>query len=177
MKSFLSVIWFLFGLIMLICGIVSIFTPIETFFTLMLIIPIVLIIGGIVGILHYLNIKNIINAQWLLADSLLSLLFGILFIWGGIGFASIIMIYFVAFLAIFKGILGMISSFDLRKSGFGQWLWLFIISIINIIIGIIFSIHPNVASATIGVLAGIYFVFFGIISLFAWWGTKKFFFN
>ncbi|PAF49845.1 hypothetical protein BKH41_00655 [Helicobacter sp. 12S02232-10] len=174
MDRILSVIWFLFGLAILACGIISVFTPTETFLALMVLIPIILIASGIVGIFYYFRIREFSSSQWVLGDGLLSLFFGLIFTFGGVEFTSITMIYFVAFLAIFKGILGISSSFVLKKSGFSQWFWLFIVSTINIFIGIIFAINPSIASVTIGILAGIYFIFFGLISLMGWWGLKKF---
>ncbi|PAF48472.1 hypothetical protein BKH46_00740 [Helicobacter sp. 12S02634-8] len=173
MNSILHMIWFLFGVAMLVCGVVSMVTPMETFFALMVLIPMILIAGGIVGLFYYYGMQKSINSQWILGDSLLSLLFGLIFALGGIDFTSVVMVYFVAFLAIFKGIIGVISSFELKKLGFSQWLWLCVIAALNIFIGAIFIIKPSIASIAIGVLAGIYFVFFGLITLMGWWGAKN----
>ncbi|WP_455939926.1 HdeD family acid-resistance protein [Helicobacter fennelliae] len=174
MKTFGSILWVLFSVMTIVAGVIGCFTPMETFLSFVFLLPVFLIVGGISNVIYYFNIKSISGANFVLLDGLLSIVFALVFIFGGLEFTSLTFVYFVAFMTLFKGILGIGYAFEVKKIGL-DWVWILILGILNIIIALLFIANPKIAGLTIGVLIALFVLFFGLASLFGWWGSKKFF--
>ena len=174
MKFFSYVIWLLFSVVMIASGVFGCLMPLETFVGFAVLLPIFLLIGGLSNVIYYFYAREARGAEFILVDGLLTLLFAWIFFWYGIDFTSLAIVAFVAFMILFKGILGIGYAFKLKKLGFG-WGMTFFIALLNILIAVIFIANPAVGGVTIGFMIVLMVLFFGIISLWLGFGSKKLF--
>ena len=174
MKFFSYVVWLLFSAVMIASGVFGCLMPLETFVGFAVLLPIFLLIGGLSNVIYYFYAREARGAEFILVDGLLNLLFAWIFFWSGIDFTSLAIVAFVAFMILFKGILGIGYAFKLKKLGFG-WGITFFIALLNILIAVIFIANPAVGGVTIGFMIALMVLFFGIISLWLGFGSKKLF--
>ncbi|OCR09647.1 HdeD family acid-resistance protein [Helicobacter pullorum] len=174
MKFFSYVIWLLFSVVMIASGVFGCLMPLETFMGFAVLLPMFLLIGGLSNVIYYFYAREARGAEFILVDGLLNLLFAWIFFWNGIDFTSLAIVAFVAFMILFKGILGIGYAFKLKKLGFG-WGMTFFIALLNILIAVIFIANPAVGGVTIGFMIALMVLFFGIISLWLGFGSKKLF--
>lgn len=174
MKFFSYVVWLLFSVVMIASGVFGCLMPLETFVGFAVLLPIFLLIGGLSNVIYYFYAREARGAEFILVDGLLNLLFAWIFFWKGIDFTSLAIVAFVAFMILFKGILGIGYAFKFKKLGFG-WGMTFFIALLNILIAVIFIANPAVGGVTIGFMIALMVLFFGIISLWLGFGSKKLF--
>lgn len=187
MRVFGSIIWVLFSCIMIVGGIAGCFTPLETLASVAFLLPIFLIVSGVVDLVYYFRIKKASKelfadsvtshggAQVLLLDGIFNLIFAVIFIAVGIEFTSLTIVFLVAFVAMFRGILALIYAFDIRKVGIKSWWWILILGIVNIAVSMIFVIFPQVGGITIGIMISVLIALFGVASLLGFWGVSRLF--
>ncbi len=174
MQTFVSALWLIFSVILLVTGLLGCFIPLEVFASFVIFLPFLLLISGICGLFYYLSIRQIAGANFILFDAILNLLFALIFIASGIEFTSEVVVFYVAFMCMFKGILGLSYMFELKKAGFGEWAFVLVVSLLNIIISVIFIIYPQIGGITIGFMISFLVFFFALINLLAFFGIKKF---
>ena len=174
MKFFSYVIWLLFSVVMIASGVFGCLMPLETFVGFAVLLPMFLLIGGLSNVIYYFYAREARGAEFILVDGLLNLLFAWIFFWNGIDFSSLAIVSFVALMILFKGLLGIGYAFKLNKLGFG-WVLTFFIALLNILIAVIFIANPAVGGVTIGFMIALMVLFFGIISLWLGFGSKKLF--
>lgn len=174
MQTFVSALWLIFSVILLVAGLLGCFIPLEVFASFIIFLPYLLLISGICGVFYYLSIRQISGASFVLFDALLNLLFAIIFIASGVAFTSLTVVAFVAFMCMFKGILGLSYMFELKKAGFGEWAFVLVVSLLNIFVSVIFIIYPQIGGITIGFMISFLVFFFALINLLAFFGIKKF---
>lgn len=113
------------------------------------------------------NIVSVIRApghHWLLlVEGLISICAGILTIlWPGI--TALILLYLIAFWAIFTGILEISSGIRLRQHISNEWL-LILMGILSIAFGVFITVFPGAGAIAIILWIGGYAVLFGVILL------------
>lgn len=177
MNSFVSILWLIFSIIMLVGGFVGCFIPLEVFASFVIFLPFVLIISGLCGIFYYFSVKEFSGANFILLDAILNLLFALIFLASGVEFTSLSVVMIVAFMALFKGILGLFYTFKFKRSGFSEWSWMLVVSILNIFVAVIFILYPQIGGITIGFMISFLVFFFALVNIFAFISIKKFFNN
>ncbi len=173
MKVVGSIIWVLFSIAILVGGVMGLFVPLDVFASLVFLLPIFLIAGGIGSLVAAFGMqKN--GASFILADGLLSIIFGIIFIIGGLETTSLVVIYYIGFMVIFKGILGLGCAFEFKRLNL-NWIFVLVFSLLNIIIAFVFIIYPRIGGITIGVIVSLLILFFGLASFVGWFEGRKLF--
>ncbi|EES89412.1 HdeD family acid-resistance protein [Helicobacter canadensis] len=174
MKNFSYAVWLLFSVVMIVSGVFGCFMPLETFMGLAVLLPVFLLVGGLSNVIYYFYARRVSGAEFILIDGLLNLLFAWIFFYNGIDFTSQVIVIFVAFMILFKGILGIGYALKLKKLGL-EWLIVFIFAFLNIIVAMIFIVNPTIGSVTIGFMIALMVLFFGIISFWFGLSSKKLF--
>ncbi|KGI56795.1 DUF308 domain-containing protein [Campylobacter sp. MIT 97-5078] len=172
MQIFMSICWIIFSSIITLVGFAGLFMPLGVFASFVVFLPFLLILSGISKLFYYLSFKDFSGANFILFDALMSFLFAIIFIGLGLELTSITIVMIVAFMSMFRGILSLSYVFELKKRGLG-WLGLLVLALLNIIISLIFIIHPNIGGITIGFMIALMIFSFGLASLFGYFGVKK----
>ena len=174
MKTLSSILWLIFSLLTIVVGIGGLLIPLEVFASLIVFLPWLLLFGAIVNVIYYFDLKKkgAGSMNLLLIDALLRFLFALIFFASGIAFTSLTVVAFIAFMAMFKGILGISYAFELKKQGL-NWIWVLISSILSIIISVFFIIFPQIGGFTIGFMFAFMVLWFGMVSLFSWFEFRK----
>ena len=158
MRIFMAIL----GIIMAICGISCVCTPVMTFLEAGYFLVILLLVYGIATIIRSVVEKNYG----------LPFLFGILSVILGVVIMVVpglrlmtdgMLIYIMAAWFLIQGIVEIFVSFKLKKLQEGKgWIWTLIFGIIGVLVGIYSFIHPLLLAFTFGILVGAYFIESGI---------------
>ena len=175
MQVFGSIIWVLFSVMIIVGGVVGCFTPLEVVASLAFLLPIFLCVGGVADILYYFRVREFAGARALLFSGIFNLLLAIIFFSMGVESTSATIVYFVAFLAMFRGMLAFVSAFDLRQLHTGAFWVVLLLGVLNIAVAMIFIAFPAIGGITIGIMVSLFIVLFGIASLLGWWSARTLF--
>ncbi|MWV62482.1 hypothetical protein DCO58_03995 [Helicobacter saguini] len=173
MRILLSALSIICSLLLIVAGVTGLFVPQEVFATLVVYLPFILILSGLISLFTYFGVANVWGGSYVLLDGLTNILFAIVFLAMGVEFTSSFIVYFVAFMCMFRGVLCIAWSLDMRKIGAGFWIWVLLFGIINAAIAVVFVIYPQVGDITIGVLISLIILFFGISWLVSWFAFHK----
>ncbi|MCR5301922.1 MAG: DUF308 domain-containing protein [Lachnospiraceae bacterium] len=155
--TFVSIV---LGVILIIGGFSCIATPVATFLSTGYYVAILLIVFGISSIVRAIMKKG----------HILDLITGILaVIVGGMSLArpgSILafdgmLLYFIAFWFIIRGVSSIVISVSARKISKG-WYWGVIAGILGIVVGCLSFAHPAITAISAGIMIGLYFIEAGI---------------
>jgi uncharacterized membrane protein HdeD (DUF308 family) len=148
------------GILAIIFGLIALFSPGIVIGTLLLYIGFVALFGGIFLIIEGIAVKSDDRGMHIL-EGILSILFGIVFLWHPVFVYASIM-YFIAFWAIIGGILQIIFAIKLRKEIPNEWLAI-LSGIITLIFGILVFMNINAGAAALVMIFGIYALIAGIL--------------
>lgn len=150
------------GVIMAICGVSCICTPIMTFLEAGYFLIILLLVYGIGAIVRAIMEK----------EYGMSFFFGVLSIILGIVIMVVpglklmtdgMLIYIMAAWFLLQGVVGIIVSMKQKKAAEGKgWIWTLILGILGVILGLYSLVHPMLLAFTFGILVGMYFIESGI---------------
>lgn len=157
----MSVLMIILGIIMVIGGVVCLFTPVVTSFGVMYFFMILLFTIGIVFLIESIAYRRFLDFIF----AVISLCAGgfILFSPNMSFITETILLYITAAWLIIRGILGIINAFRFRKSiGSAMFALALIVSILVVGAGIYSYIHPLFIAGFIGVLASCFFIVEGI---------------
>lgn len=150
------------GVILVLCGISCICTPVMTFLDAGYFLIILLMVYGIMGIIRAVSQKNY-DVSFLFA--ILSILLGgvILFVPGLRLMTDGMLLYLMAGWILLQGVVNIFLSIRQKKTGKGMgWLWTLILGILGLLVGVYSALHPLLIAITFGILVGIYFIESGI---------------
>ncbi|HYY31839.1 MAG TPA: DUF308 domain-containing protein, partial [Chthoniobacterales bacterium] len=119
----------------------------------------------------YVFLDGIFNIAWagraaghrwpLLLEGIIGIIAGIVtFIWPGI--TAIVLLYLIAFWAIFTGVLEVVAGIRLRKYIANEWL-LIVVGVLSLLFGLLILISPGAGALAILFWIGAYALIFGII--------------
>jgi uncharacterized membrane protein HdeD (DUF308 family) len=152
------------GLVALSLGVIMLFYPIASVYVLVIFFGAYAIVDGLFAVIVALMaIAQHKHKWWLFVEGVLGLTAGIMiFIWPGI--TAIILLYFIAFWALFTGILEIIFCVAQWKVLPNNWLWL-LSGILSILLGIIMFVNPGTGALTVVFFIALYLIFFGVVLL------------
>jgi uncharacterized membrane protein HdeD (DUF308 family) len=150
------------GIMVMGFGIIMLFTPMETYTFITILIPIAIFMHGISSLITYITAGAERAASgWLLADGILSIIVGVwLFFITDITAMALPFIF--GFWVLFAGVLRIMGAVSVRKIT-SKWGWLLFFGVVGIITGVFLLNHPIIAGAIIAFLTAWGFVFMGIL--------------
>lgn len=170
MKSlFKSLKWLLLisGILVMVFGIVMLFTPLEGVTAIALYIGIAMLLSGVTELITYFAQRAWQKDYWFFASGLLSLLFGI---WVVVGRGSEVLVSLIPFVfavwVIASGVARIAGSLSLRFHYYAFWLPSLLVGIASVVAGFILMFSPLLASATITLLIALMLLFYGVNSIF-----------
>lgn len=170
MKKFTKVLWAIAGIALLLGGAATFFNPIQTFVVTEYIIGGAFLLSGVLGIIAYFAGRNVmLGAGWVLADGILSIVFGGMICFGQYskGFLAVTIGVLVGIWLIVTGINNLSRSFDMHRLRAKGWGWLTFWGILCIAAGVIVFCKPVVSAIGISnMLVGIAMFLGGITMLF-----------
>ena len=149
------------GLMAILFGLLTFFLPGITLVTLVLLFGVYALVDGIFNVIAFFRVRS---HHWaLLIEGLLGIVAGILtFAWPAI--TAIVLLYLIAFWAIFTGIFEVIAGISLRKIITNEWL-LLVIGVLSFLFGMLILFAPGVGALAIVLWIGAYAFIFGVFLL------------
>lgn len=163
----MTVLSIIIGILMIICGISCMFTPLVTFMDAGYFIVIMVAVYGVIGIFKSISEKRFGVG---FVFSVISVIFGIavLFFPKLMLLADGVLIYMAAAWFVLQGIVAVITASTLtRATGSKLWIVQLIFGIIGILLGCYSFFHPALVAVSLGFLIGFYFTETGITMLLA----------
>ena len=166
MKAFRIIV----GILMVLFGIVCIFTPLKTVFDINVLIAMLAVVYGVIGI-----IGSIVNKSFGIGFvfCILSVAFGIavFFLPMLAAFSNIVAARLVAGWIVLQGVVSAITAIQAKKLG-ASWKWIIrlLLGVIGVMLGIFCFLHPVLFGIlfawTLGVMIGVFFVQTGFSVMF-----------
>lgn len=150
------------GVIMALCGVSCMCTPIMTFLEAGYFLVILLLVYGLAAI-----VRSVMQKEYGMP-----FFFGILSVILGVVIMAVpglklmtdgMLIYMMAAWFLVQGIVNILVSMKQKKAVEGKgWIWTLILGILGVLLGIYSLVHPMLLAFTFGILVGIYFIESGV---------------
>jgi uncharacterized membrane protein HdeD (DUF308 family) len=140
-------------------GLLTFLIPGITLLTLVLLFGAYAILDGIFDIVSAVRAPG---RHWpLVLEGVVGIIIGILtFLWPGI--TTMVLLYLIAFWAIFTGVLEIVAGIRLREVIANEWL-LILMGVLSVLFGFLILIFPGAGALAIVIWIGAYALLFGIM--------------
>lgn len=150
-------------------GIILLARPDEALYTVSMLCGITIVALGIgAAISYFANDRNV----FLIILSVIAIITGIIICVKYKSIVSILLFLFGIFILI-GGIINMITSFDAKINGLGDWIVSFILSAVSVIMGLIIVINPFDSSLAVIRLLGVSLIVYAVLDLVAFIQVRK----
>ena len=149
------------GLAAVVFGLLTFFLPGITLLTLVLLFGAYALVDGVVNVIAFFRLMS---HHWaLLVEGLVGIIAGILtFAWPQI--TALVLLYVIAFWAIFTGVFEIVAGIRLRKVIANEWL-LLVMGVLSLVFGVAILLAPGLGALAIVLWIGAYALVFGIMLL------------
>jgi uncharacterized membrane protein HdeD (DUF308 family) len=149
------------GLVAVLFGLLTFLLPGITLITLVLLFGAYALVDGIFNVIAFFRVAS---HHWaLLIEGVIGIVAGILtFAWPAI--TAIVLLYLIAFWAIFTGVFEIIAGIRLRNAMTNEWL-LLVMGVLSLLFGVLILFAPGVGALAIVLWIGAYALVFGIFML------------
>ena len=149
------------GLVAVLFGLLTFFLPGITLVTLVLLFGAYALVDGIFNVIAFFRVAS---HHWaFLIEGVIGIIAGILtFAWPGI--TAIVLLYLIAFWAIFTGVFEIVAGIRLRKAITNEWL-LIVMGVLSLLFGVLILFAPIVGALAIVLWIGAYALVFGVFLL------------
>jgi uncharacterized membrane protein HdeD (DUF308 family) len=165
-QSILSVVsgnWWVLalrGVLAVLFGLLALIAPIATLTVLVLFWGAFALVDGIFALISAFRVAGGRGRWWLILEGALGILAGIVtFLYPGL--TALVLLYIIAFWAIFIGILRIVTAISLRRELENEWLMI-LGGILAVIFGVLLIVLPGVGLLSLTWLIGIWALIFGI---------------
>ena len=161
------------GIIFIGVGVLVLMTPHESYLTLSIIFSISFLISGILDVVFSISNRNEMEGWgWNLALGLLNMVIGfILIIHPGISIVTLP--FFVGFVVLFRSIMAIGASLELKNYYVLDWGYLMGLGILGVIFSIILIWNPVFAGLSLIIWTALAFIVFGVYSIMLSFKLKK----
>src|SRR6516162_11662397 len=149
------------GLAAVLFGLLTFFLPGITLVTLVLLFGAYALVDGILNLAAFFRVAS---HHWaLLIEGVIGIIAGVLtFAWPAI--TALVLLYVIAFWAIFTGIFEIIAGIRLRRAVTNEWM-LIVIGVLSLLFGVLILFAPGVGALAIILWIGAYALVFGVFLL------------
>jgi uncharacterized membrane protein HdeD (DUF308 family) len=149
------------GLVAVLFGLLTFILPGITLVTLVLLFGAYALADGFFNVIAFFRVAS---HHWaFLIEGVIGIIAGILtFVWPAI--TAVVLLYLIAFWAIFTGIFEIIAGIRLRKAITNEWLVL-VMGVLSVLFGALILFAPVVGALAIVLWIGAYALVFGIVLL------------
>ena len=150
-------------------GIVLLARPGETLYVVSMICGITMIALGVGALISYF-VKD--RNMLLIILAVISVIMGIIVCVKYKSIVSILLFLFGLFILI-SGIVDLITSIDVKRYGFGDWIVSFLMSLVTTVLGLLIVVNPFSSSLAVIRLLGISLLVYAVLDLIAFIQVKK----
>ncbi|MGN1329025.1 MAG: HdeD family acid-resistance protein [Eubacterium sp.] len=150
-------------------GIVLLIRPGETLYVVSMICGITMIALGIGALISYF-VKD--RNTFLIILAVIAIISGIIVCVKYKSIVSILLFLFGLFILI-SGVVDLITSIDVKRYGFGDWIVSFLLSVATAVLGLLIVINPFSSSLAVIRLLGISLIVYAVLDLIAFIQVKR----
>ncbi len=149
------------GIVAVLFGLLTFFLPGITLVTLVLLFGAYALVDGVFNAIAFFRVAS---HHWaLLIEGVIGIIAGILtFAWPAI--TAIVLLYLIAFWAIFTGVFEIVAGIRLRKVIANEWL-LLVMGVLSFLFGLLILFAPGAGALAIVLWIGAYALVFGVFLL------------
>ena len=164
-RLWLRILWEIVGVLQIVAGIVCICNPEFTMTVLAWVFGLSMLISGIVDIVIFIRWNHyIIGVGWFLFDGILTIIFSF-FLMFRMGFTTLSLPIIFGMWILFTGINRFVLSYELQRFGVRGWGWMTAVGIIMTIVGFFAFFDPIIGALTMTTFTGILLIVRGIVSI------------
>lgn len=156
--------WYLpliLGVVFIAVGIWVIFTPLSSYLALSLLFAVTFLFSGSLGVWYAITNREILSGWgWSLAAGIAELFIGILLI-ARFDLTVVILALYVGFAMLFRSIMAMIWSFELKKLKTSGWGGMLVLGILGAFLAFILLWNPLLAGLTVVFYTALAFITIG----------------
>ena len=160
--------WYLplvLGIIFIIAGILALLTPEATYLSLALFFSVAFFVTGILEIVSSISFRKQLDGWgWSLAAGILNTIVGLLLILYP-QISIITLPLFVGFVALYRSMMAIAWSIELKNYKVSNWGWLLFTGILGVILSFVLIWNPLFAGLTVAVFTGIALITIGIFHI------------
>lgn len=157
------------GVLLLICGGIFAFAPIESLATLTIFAGAFLLVAGIFAIINYFRFRKSGNASgWTVFYGILEIILGLMFLVHPVIFAAVTA-WVIGIFVVVLGVYEVIAAFRVKKFGSTIWGWILASGIVQILLGICFFVAP----ASLAIFIALFLLMHGINLIIVGWNVAK----
>lgn len=168
MKVFKAMRWttLIAGILLVLLGVVSLFTPMQNLVWLGVVIGIAVLVSGITDLAHYFSTDKSERSGWALAEAIISSLIGVWMVFGsGSGLLTLIIPYIFAAFVLCLGITRIAEAITLRRLGAPRWGWLLALGIVVAVLGVLLFFAPLISASFVSVALSLLILTYGISNI------------
>ena len=145
------------GIIMIVCGIACMLTPAATFLSMGYFFAIMFFVYGLMGVIRAVTKRDLDTIN--VVTSVLALIVGVIAIVkpGSTLALDAVILGCIAAWFLVEGCARMVMAWKVKDFN-KNWIWLFLIGVLGVILGVYSLIHPMAAVITAGLLIGFSFM-------------------
>lgn len=160
--------WYLpliLGILFIIVGIWAIITPAATYLSLAILFSVTFFVIGVLEIIFSISHRKQLDGWgWTLASGILGFIMGLLLIiYPQISIITLPL--FVGFVVLYRSMMAIAWSIELKKYKVSNWGWLLFAGILGVIFSFILLMNPLFAGLTVAVFTGIALITIGIFHI------------
>lgn len=164
----------LLGIIFIVAGILVFRTPVASYITLSILFALTFLFTGLLQIIYAIaNRKELDNWGWSLTGGIIDFLIGVLLV-SQPAVSLIALPFYVGFGILFRSIMAIGSSIELRNEKVTDWGYLLVVGILGLIFAFIMLWNPLFAGMTIVFYTALAFIFVGSFYVYLSFRLKKF---
>ncbi|QXD13767.1 DUF308 domain-containing protein [Rhodocaloribacter litoris] len=150
------------GLLAILFGVLALLWPQLTLHVLVILFGAFALIDGVLGVTAAVRGRRVHPLWWLLLlDGVLSLLFGVAaLVWPQI--TAIVLVYLIAFWALFTGFVELLAAWRLRKVVKGEWL-LALSGVLSVLFGFGLALFPGAGALALVTVIAVFAILYGAV--------------
>ena len=153
----MKILSIIMSILMIVCGFACMFTPVGTFLAMGYFFAVMFFVYGLMGIIRAFTKKDMSTIQ--IVMSVLALIVGIIAIIkpGSTLAMDAVILGFIAAGFLIEGASRIVMGWKMKGLN-KNWIWIFLIGILGVVLGAYMLVHPAVAAVTAGFLIGFGFL-------------------
>lgn len=165
-KTVSRVLWIVAGVLLIVAGGgACMLHPGAALSGLSFLLGMAMLFSGVVDIIIFATAgSSIYGSGWFLVDGILTVLLSIFLLCNQM-FTMMTLPYILGMWLLFSGITKFVNSFDLRRFGVRGWGWVTAFGLLMAAAGFLSFMDPLAAAVTLSVLAGLFLMIQGVVSI------------
>lgn len=148
-------------------------TPISSFVSIAWLLSLGFVFVGVVEIVYSISNRHHLRSWgWDLAGGMFTLLFGLILTLKP-GLSALLLSIYIGFWLLFRSVLQIVASFELKRIGLTNWGWILVMGILSSIVSFILLVNPEITGIIVSYWIGIGVFLFGLLQIVLALGMRK----